>query len=41
VDKRLGVIHREVESGEILAPALKELGRAEGQNLVAIVAPCG
>jgi hypothetical protein len=37
----VGVIHRGVERGEILAPALKELGRPEGQNLVALVALCG
>ena len=29
------------ESGEILAPALKELGRPEGQNIGALVALCG
>jgi len=38
----LGVIHREVECGEILAPARNGAGgRPEGQNLGAIVAPCG
>ncbi len=38
----LGVIHREVERGEILAPARNGAGgRPEGQNLGAIVAPCG
>ena len=37
-----GVIHKGVESGEILAqPPLGGAGRPEGQNLGAIVAPCG
>ena len=37
-----GVIHKGVESGEILAqPPLGGAGRPEGQNLAALVAPCG
>jgi len=42
IDHFSGVIHRGVERGEILAPARNGAGgRPEGQNLVAIVAPCG
>jgi hypothetical protein len=42
IDHFSGVIHRGVERGEILAPARNGAGgRPEGQNLGAIVAPCG
>lgn len=38
----LGVIHKGVESGEILAqPPLGGAGRPEEQNLGALVASCG